>query len=143
MDEAVAQPSKFFDACGTQLTLEGDVLFDLNSFALRPESMAPLRRLGDLLRPHKGEKLTLVLVGHTDPRGTERLNDQLSLSRAKRVRDFLVAQGAIDRKRTRIEGRGKREPIYPATAPEEKQRFNRRVDVSVACPPSPGGGSAK
>jgi flagellar motor protein MotB len=55
------------------------------------------------------------------------------------VRDFLVAQGAVDKKHTSVVGMGEREPLYPdPEAPEELHKLNRRVEVSVACPKASG-----
>lgn len=71
----------------------------------------------------------IVLIGHTDRIGTDAANDELSLTRAERVRTALVQQGlAVERIRT--VGRGEREPVVQ-TADEVEEPRNRRVEVFV------------
>ena len=71
------------------------------------------------------------LVGHTDERGDDSYNMDLSIRRAQALAEFLAAQGY--RGAISIEGRGERDPrtlslgsSYPQ---EEVWRLNRRVVV--------------
>ena len=69
------------------------------------------------------------ITGHTDTVGPGARNDQLSLDRAREIRDALVGQG-LNPAITRTTGRGERELLIPTpdNTPEEK---NRRVEVIV------------
>ncbi|HLK24527.1 MAG TPA: OmpA family protein, partial [Caulobacteraceae bacterium] len=71
--------------------------------------------------------------GHTDAIGSDAYNMTLSEARARTVRDWLSARGAIPAA-TPIKGYGKRDPIAPNTRPDgsddpEGRQKNRRVDI--------------
>ncbi len=74
----------------------------------------------------KGEKVRVV--GHTDPRGSDRYNDELGKSRAQAVREYLVFQGV---KHDAIEmlsmGEAGADEQNPAEWP-----YDRRVDIRLA-----------
>jgi outer membrane protein OmpA-like peptidoglycan-associated protein len=95
-------------------------------------------RLVRLLRKAPDDDRVLVIVGHADPRGEDDYNHDLSRRRARRVADALVAQGGVAADHVVVVGRGERDPIVSPNAPDELQRFNRRVEVSVRCPPRRG-----
>ena len=70
---------------------------------------------------------SIMLVGRTDPRGTERYNLQLGLERAEKVKAYLVASG-VDAKRVRTASLGKEDASpFPADWPGD-----RRVEVRLA-----------
>jgi outer membrane protein OmpA-like peptidoglycan-associated protein len=71
----------------------------------------------------------ISVIGHTDAVGTIQYNDELSLQRARRVREDLTRRG-IPVNYIEIAGRGKREPVVrtDADAPEPR---NRRVEIIV------------
>ena len=71
----------------------------------------------------------IVVIGHTDTVGGERYNDRLSLARAQRVREMLIARG-IPAERIQARGRGKRELLVP-TPDEVREPRNRRVEINV------------
>jgi outer membrane protein OmpA-like peptidoglycan-associated protein len=71
----------------------------------------------------------IVVIGHTDRLGSTTSNDALSVRRAKKVRDDLVARG-IPADRIEIAGRGDREPLV-AAAPRVAEPRNRRVEISI------------
>jgi outer membrane protein OmpA-like peptidoglycan-associated protein len=70
-----------------------------------------------------------VVIGHTDSVGTLAYNDRLSLARAERVREMLVAMG-IPAARIQAAGRGKRELLVP-TDDNVAEARNRRVEINV------------
>lgn len=69
----------------------------------------------------------VLLRGHSDQRGDDANNDQLSIQRANAAREFLVSAG-IPRARIAVEGAGARHPIDPADTPDARAR-NRRVEI--------------
>ena len=71
----------------------------------------------------------VVLIGHTDAVGEATFNDKLSIDRANRVRDILVAYG-ISREGIQVFGRGSREPLVP-TRPGVPEPRNRRVEIKL------------
>ena len=71
----------------------------------------------------------VVLEGHTDDRGTDAYNDQLSKKRVERVAAYLKQQGVTAR--IVIEAKGKREPYTPPAglhlSQDQTWALNRRV----------------
>lgn len=71
----------------------------------------------------------VVVIGHTDAVGAAPFNDKLSLDRANRVRDTLVAAG-IPPNEIQTVGRGAREPLVPSR-PGVPETRNRRVEIKL------------
>ena len=71
----------------------------------------------------------VVVIGHTDAVGDNAFNDKLSLDRANRVRDILIAAG-IPREQIQTIGRGAREPLVTAN-PGVPEPRNRRVEIKL------------
>ncbi len=91
------------------------------------ESRAVVNKLKeDLKTRHVPE---IIVVGHTDLVGSTEYNDELSLERAKDVRNILIATGIPDNLIT-ISGRGKRDPVIK-TADGVSEPRNRRVEISI------------
>ncbi len=72
----------------------------------------------------------LTVVGHTDDRGPDVINLQLSLQRATSVRDLLANLGLPD-EQLRIRGAGETSPIGDNTTPEGRAA-NRRIEFEFA-----------
>lgn len=77
---------------------------------------------------------SIIIEGHTDSRGYEARNVQLSLARANAVADYLVARG-IDRDRIVAEGLGSAQPIAD-NASRDGRRANRRVVIRLTHQPT-------
>jgi OOP family OmpA-OmpF porin len=74
-------------------------------------------------------KLRVSIEGHTDIRGSDAYNQNLSERRAKSVYAYLVSQGiAADRMKTI--GYGRSRPLVPNTS-EENMYKNRRVEIKI------------
>jgi outer membrane protein OmpA-like peptidoglycan-associated protein len=94
---------------------------------LTDDSRAEVERvIGELKRRPLPD---IMAIGHTDTVGSDEFNDRLSLARAPRMRELLVALG-IPAERIEAAGRGKRELLVPTedNVPEPR---NRRVEISV------------
>jgi outer membrane protein OmpA-like peptidoglycan-associated protein len=109
---------------GMVLTL-GDVLFDTGAATLKPGAGAVLDRVAGFLNENEGTKV--MIEGHTDSRGSEQYNQELSQRRALAVADGLAFRG-IDRGRVEAVGRGEALPVASNDSPAGQQR-NRRVDL--------------
>lgn len=68
------------------------------------------------------------VIGHTDSRGAQSLNERLSLERAKVVRDLVASKVTVQPWRLMAQGRG---PDFPIADNDttEGQAINRRVEV--------------
>jgi len=108
------------------------VFFKYNSAELTAQGKAELDKLGaalasDALRPQR-----FLIAGHTDAKGSRAYNRELSLRRAKAVRDYLVANWKIAPERLEVYGWGEdrlKDPAHPRAA------INRRVEVTLILPP--------
>jgi len=109
---------------GMVLTL-GDVLFDTAAATLKPGATSMIERIAAFLKDNDGTKV--IVEGHTDSRGSEDYNQQLSERRAQAVADALAFRG-IDRSRVEAVGRGKALPVASNDTAAGQQQ-NRRVEL--------------
>lgn len=112
---------------GAMLTLSEEVLFATDSDRLRPGALDRLRPLAGYLRSNPGVRI--AIDGHTDARGTDAHNQDLSERRAASVREALDAMG-VTRARFQVAGHGERQPVA-SNATAAGQRQNRRVEVTL------------
>src|SRR5665811_1626795 len=95
------------EARGMVITLSGSVLFASNKYALLNTAMTKLDQVAEALKAQDADK-RMVVEGHTDSQGPDRINQPLSLNRATAVRDYLVSRGvASDKIRAVGMGSGK------------------------------------
>jgi len=109
------------------ITLNGEVLFETGESELRGTATRRLRAVAEAL--NQSEDTSIVIEGHTDSRGSDADNRELSRARAAAVRDFLVAH-EVDSSRVEIIGRGEAEPVADNDTPEGRAN-NRRVEIHV------------
>jgi OmpA-OmpF porin, OOP family len=111
---------------GKQIVLK-NLNFAFDSYRLDDNADSTLHVLLRFLNTDK--EIYLLISGHTDDRGTEEYNQELSVNRAKSVYTWLITNG-IDSARLNFNGFGKRQPLYNGA--EERQRAqNRRVVVQI------------
>ncbi|EKY02757.1 OmpA family protein [Porphyromonas catoniae F0037] len=110
-----------------RVTFDSGILFATNSSTLSSTSQNSLRSFAANLKANS--QTDMLIIGHTDNTGSDRINDPLSLNRASSVRSFLSAQG-VDPSRMRVDGKGSHEPVADnSTASGRKE--NRRVEVYI------------
>jgi outer membrane protein OmpA-like peptidoglycan-associated protein len=109
---------------GMVLTL-GDVLFDTGKSTLKPGADSMIERVAAFLSSNEGTKV--IVEGHTDSRGSDEYNQQLSEQRAQAVAAALASRG-IDRSRIEPVGRGKSLPVASNDTAAGQQQ-NRRVEL--------------
>ncbi len=115
------------DGQAIRVTFDSGILFATNSSTLTTTSQTSLRDFAANLKVN--DQTDLLIIGHTDNTGSDRINDPLSLNRASSVRSFLAGQG-VSSNRMRVEGKGSREPVADnSTAAGRKE--NRRVEVYI------------
>jgi outer membrane protein OmpA-like peptidoglycan-associated protein len=115
------------EARGIVITLSGQVLFATGTYQLLPIAKEKLNDVAKALID-QGDS-TIVVEGHTDSRGSDRTNEQLSLERAQEVRGYLVSQG-VPAESIRAVGMGESRPIA-SNATAEGRANNRRVEIVV------------
>jgi len=112
---------------GLMVTL-GDVLFEYDRADLRPGAQQRLFQLVNTLKEHPDRNV--LIEGHTDSRGSESYNEELSLRRAQAVQDFLLRSG-ISPDRIVIRGYGE---VYPVASNDTNagRLQNRRVEIYLS-----------
>jgi len=115
---------------GILVTL-GDVLFDTARSTLKAGSLQKIYPLVEYLK--KYPESMVKIEGHTDNRGSESYNAELSQRRAEAVRDFLVTNG-IAPERITAQGMGKGYPVATNSTAAGRQQ-NRRVEVTITDAP--------
>ena len=96
--------------------------FATDSWQIQAADSARLKADAESLKARPEVKV--VIVGHCDPRASERYNQRLGLKRAEAVRDFLVTVG-VDAGRISVSSDGEKRPI--STKPDEFW-LDRRVE---------------
>jgi outer membrane protein OmpA-like peptidoglycan-associated protein/tetratricopeptide (TPR) repeat protein len=104
-----------------------NIFFDSKKFDLRPESMAELDNLVELL--NENPTMTIQINGYTDNVGKPSDNLLLSNNRAKAVVTYIASKG-ISIKRLLSRGFGETRPIDDNNT-EEGRAKNRRTELQV------------
>lgn len=112
------------------------IFFDFDKYGIRPDARQRLDNLVATLNANP--TYSTRLLGHTDAKGTNNYNDNLSLNRARAAKRYLISQG-IAASRIQIENFGELKPIAKnaledGTDTEEGRQFNRRVELVVLTP---------
>lgn len=104
-----------------------NIYFDYDKTTLKSESFVELDKVVDFLNANS--RLEVEIAGHTDNKGSDQYNANLSQGRSQSVVDYLVGQG-IDRARLTAHGYGESKPI-DTNDTSEGQANNRRVEFTV------------
>lgn len=84
-----------------------NIFYEYGSAALNPDSRAALDRLVELMRDNPD--IIIELAAHTDSRGTDEANLNLSQRRAQAVVDYLIREGIYEERMYAV-GYGESEP---------------------------------
>lgn len=103
--------------------------FDTAQSTLRPEAYPILRAIAETLKGDVPDTAVFV-AGHTDSRGSEDYNYNLSVSRSDAVAQALYHQGVGQIALWRV-GFGEAVPLYPNDS-DEHMGYNRRVEFLFA-----------
>jgi outer membrane protein OmpA-like peptidoglycan-associated protein len=111
------------------LTLS-DVLFDTDEADLKPGAGSAIAQLAELLDEYPDRRLRIE--GHTDSRGSDAYNRELSKERAAAIADALTNRG-VSRSRLEIVGMGEAYPVATNETAAGRQQ-NRRVEIVISEP---------
>jgi len=128
----------FSEADLTELSKKGklvlnNIFFDYNQATLRPESKKELNKLVSFLKGNPD--VAIMIGGHTDSRGNDEYNMNLSQERSESVSSYLASNG-IDASRLSARGYGESKPIARnenadgSDNPKGRQ-LNRRIEISI------------
>ncbi len=111
---------------GTTVRLK-NIFFDFDKTTLKPESYVELDKVVKFL--NNNASLEIEIAGHTDSKGADDYNQNLSQGRAQAVVDYLIGQG-IEDYRLVAHGYGETVPLE-SNDTDEGRAFNRRVEFTV------------
>jgi len=100
------------------------VRFEFNSIVLTPASRVELDALVTAYKS-KYNKKDLMIVGHTDPKGSDEVNDRIGLQRAQVVAKYLEVNYGIQNVKIVVRSEGERKII------STDDSINRRSEVYV------------
>ena len=120
VDEEVFEP-----ITKTEFILPGGINFELGKSDLLPSAYSELDKILKVLKDYPETKWKIE--GHTDNTGSQKLNKELSINRAKSVYNYFVSNG-ISSARLSYNGYGFDYPIADNTT-ETGKALNRRVAV--------------
>lgn len=105
-----------------------NIYFDYNKATLREVSRIELNKLASMLRETPG--VSIQINAHTDSRGRDDYNMELSAERATSVVNYLVDQG-ISRNRLIAKGWGEKQLLIKNAKTEDEHQANRRTTFNV------------
>jgi OOP family OmpA-OmpF porin len=111
-----------------KITMTLLIEFDFDKAVIRPGHHNDIKKVADAMKEYPGAQAKLT--GHTDSKGTESYNMELSKRRADAVKKYLVDKFGIDAARISTDGYGESMPVASNKTPEGRQR-NRRVVVEI------------
>lgn len=103
-----------------------NIFYDFDNATLRPESKEELDGLIALLTEHP--EIVIELSAHTDRKGSDEYNQNLSLRRAQSVVHYLISQG-INKARLQSAGYGKSQPKTVTAKMAEQMDFLKEGTV--------------
>ncbi|UCS93482.1 OmpA family protein [Echinicola marina] len=112
---------------GIQLTFDSGILFGFDSYQLTPSAQENVMKLAKILNDYPDTNI--MINGHTDSKGSDEYNQDLSEKRASSVANYLKMQGINNIRLTTV-GHGESMPV--ATNDTDAGRAeNRRVEVAI------------
>lgn len=109
---------------GVQITIV-EAFAAKGGVSIQPAMVASFDKLAGVAKEYKD--FSLVIEGHTDTKGNNSKNLQLSESRAQSVMSHLAGQG-VPPDRMRAVGKGEAEPVAKNTTPDGRAK-NRRIVI--------------
>ncbi len=109
------------------LSVERNLLFDKQRFSIQTKSFDELKYLAQVLALR--QDIMIEVEGHTDDRGDDTENMNLSKDRANEVKAYLVKNG-IDGNRVKVSYYGETKPMGNNET-ESGRQMNRRVRIKI------------
>ncbi|MFM2393926.1 MAG: hypothetical protein RLZZ546_1908 [Bacteroidota bacterium] len=104
------------------------ILFDFDKFDIRSDAQSELKTMAEILKANPD--YVGDLSAHTDAKGTNEYNDQLSKNRANAAKRALIGMG-IDASRLSTSASSEAAPIATNTDDDTGRKFNRRVELRI------------
>lgn len=112
---------------GIKITFDSGILFGFDSSELTASSKENISELATVLK--KYEDTEILIEGHTDSKGAEEYNQQLSERRAASVSGQLKSLGVAGSRTSEV-GYGEIQPVADNST-DAGRSLNRRVEVAI------------
>lgn len=134
MDKQAAEIERTVDGAevikageGIIVKFDSGILFGFDQTALKADAKQNIEKLVASL--NENPDTDILVIGHTDNKGTEQYNQGLSLRRADAVKNYAVSKG-LKGSRVKTEGKSYNEPIA-SNDTEDGRAQNRRVEIVI------------
>ncbi len=109
------------------ISFESDILFEVSKYKIKEDFELVLEKITNFLKKYR--EFEVEIQGHTDSKGKEDFNQNLSENRAMSVKCILIKQG-ISSTRINSYGLGEEYPKYGNDTPEGRKQ-NRRAEIKL------------
>ena len=112
---------------GIKITFDSGILFDINKSELKSAAQTNITNLATVLK--KYDDTEILIEGHTDASGSDELNQNLSIMRAKSVKSYASNLGVASSRMSNV-GYGESQPIADNSSADGAAQ-NRRVEIAI------------
>jgi outer membrane protein OmpA-like peptidoglycan-associated protein len=105
-----------------------NIYFDFDQATIKSESLVELNKLKKFLS--ENPTVRVCINGHTDSKGSEAYNENLSMRRSRAVVSWLVKNG-ISSDRLEYKGYGESKPLASNDDEDEGREINRRTEFQI------------
>jgi peptidoglycan-associated lipoprotein len=105
-----------------------NIFYDFDKADIRSDAALELDKLVQVLNDNP--TISIELSSHTDSRGSDIYNQDLSQRRAQSAVNYIISKG-IDRNRITAKGYGESRPVVRNAKTEEQHQLNRRTEFKV------------
>jgi len=109
-------------------SIDLSIEFEINSKTIRSQHYSRLNSIVKLLKFEK--KLKIIVEGHSDKLGAEKINIKLSNERALAVKNYLISKG-INGERIKTIGYGSSQPAFNYENNSNINAKNRRIQIVI------------
>ncbi|WP_176472942.1 OmpA family protein [Sphingomonas lenta] len=119
---------------GTVIELPADTLFEFDKAELTPAAQENLLKAAEAIR--RAPPGPVAVTGHTDAKGSDAYNQELSEARARAVAEWMRGQVGVRQRSFTVAGKGEAQPVAPnarldGSDDEGGRARNRRVELLI------------
>jgi outer membrane protein OmpA-like peptidoglycan-associated protein len=106
-----------------------NIYYEFDKSDIKRESELELDKFVEFMKINPS--VSIEISAHTDERGSDSYNLNLSKERAKKVMNYLVTEGIIKKDRIISNGYGENRPIVKNAQNDDEHQKNRRTEVKI------------
>ena len=106
-----------------------NIYYEFDKSDIKPASEIELDRFISFMRINP--TVSIEISAHTDEQGPDSYNLNLSKERAKKVMNYLISEGRINKNLIISNGYGESKPIVKNAKVESDHQLNRRTEVRI------------